>query len=115
MTTSLASADIGTVRASASADYLAEQSIRARPFEDVRSALQALRTGKLDAVVYDLPLLAWLLEEEPGGALRLLPHTLTRQDYAFALPTGSALRERLNVEMLEQISTPEWRSSVQGY
>ncbi len=111
----LARARVGTVTGSASADYLKRQSIAAKGYPELQPALDALRGEALDAVVYDLPLLAWRLERDPDSGLRLLPHTLTRQDYAFALPAGSALRERLNREILAFTSRSEWRRAVESY
>ncbi len=111
----LDTARVGTVTGSSSADYLRARGTKGRAFADLQAALDALRKGDLDAVVYDLPLLAWWLEQDPDSGLRLLPHTLTRQDYAFALPAGSELRERLNREILTLTSTPQWRQSVADY
>ena len=111
----LARARTGTVINSASAEYLATRDVSPRGYRDLPAALAALREGELDAVVYDVALLAWHLEQAPDSGLRLLPHTLTRQEYAFALPAGSTLREPLNREILRHVATPGWRESVKGY
>ncbi len=78
-------------------------------------ALADLDAGKVDAVVYDAPLLKWKIRQRYQGRLRVLPFILERQDYAFALPTGSPLREPINTSLLQRINAPDWKDRLNKY
>ena len=45
----------------------------------------------------------------------MLPQTFDRQDYGFALPQGSALREPINRALLAIIAEPEWNQTLTRY
>ena len=62
----------------------------------VSSACAAIDAQEIDALVYDDPTLRALVETEYRTGIDVLPRTFRRQDYAFALPTGSLLREPIN-------------------
>jgi hypothetical protein len=49
------------------------------------------------------------------NGIDVLPELLERQDYGFALPSGSSLREPINRELLAKIRDPGWRSQVQRF
>jgi ABC-type amino acid transport substrate-binding protein len=104
-----------TVAGSTSASFLTEKLIRHRTVVDADAALETLADGQADAVVYDAPILRYLVQEQHVGRLRVLPILLTRQDYGIALPRQTARREALNVHILEIIHTPEWERMVEGY
>jgi len=87
---------VGTITASTSEFYLRDMKLDFRGFTDLAVGLAAIEAGQLDAFVFDRPLLASEVAEAHKGALELLPRTFHRQDYAFALPTGSPLREPIN-------------------
>jgi len=60
--------------------------------------------GELDAMVYDAPVLRYLVSNELNGTLQVLPKTFERQYYAIGLPQGSELRERINRVLAQRIS-----------
>ena len=80
----------------------------------LKHALAMLADGKADAVVYDAPLLRWQIHRNFSG-LRVLPLRLERQDYAFALPNGSPLREPLDTSLLQRINAPDWPQRLKKY
>jgi ABC-type amino acid transport substrate-binding protein len=104
-----------TTRGSTSASFLTEKLIRHRTTEDAAEALEELAAGRADAVVYDVPILRYLVREHHPGEIRVLPYLLTRQDYGIALPEGTVLREELNRRILRIIRSPEWERMVEGY
>lgn len=104
----LPEARVATVRGSTSAAWLEERGIGFRAWDTPEEAVAALESGEVEAVVYDRPILQWLVAERASG-LRILPETLERQDYGIALPTGSAMREDLNRAILRVIGSPSWR------
>jgi ABC-type amino acid transport substrate-binding protein len=106
---------VGTLADSTSETYLARQGVASRTYEDIRSALTALEDGRLDAVVYDAPLLAYVLNEEMEGDVSMLPHRFDNQNYALGLRGGSPLRESVNRVLLEKVATPEWDERLIRY
>lgn len=106
---------VATVASSTSAKYLSSRHIVFRQYVDVRTALDALKAGKVDAVVYDAPILRHEAYRHFPGEVFVLSVTFQRQDYAFALPTDSPIRERLNQIVLRQIGTPQWKHTLADY
>jgi ABC-type amino acid transport substrate-binding protein len=68
----LVKARVGTVAASSSEEYLRGERVPTSAFEDLAGALAGLAAGELDAVVYDLPLLAYQLEQHPEWRITML-------------------------------------------
>ena len=111
----LGSVRVVTVEGSTSAAYLGAQGHSYRPVEDLGQALRQLAEGRADAVVYDAPILRYQTIQEFDEALMVLPNTFERQDYGFALPSGSRLRELLNRELLDHLHDQEWRATLSRY
>lgn len=111
----LAGIRIGTMAGTTSAQWLAGAHLDSREMPDLDAALRALAAGESDAVVYDAPILQWTINQRYRNRLEVLPFTLERQDYAYALPTGSPLREPLNASLLERVNSPDWRIRVSHY
>jgi polar amino acid transport system substrate-binding protein len=88
--------DVGTVTASTSEAFLRDARMNYRSYADADGGLTAIVRGEIEALVYDEPTLAALITGTYADHVVLLPHTFQRQDYAFALPTGSPLREPIN-------------------
>lgn len=100
---------VGTVEASSSEAYLRDARRNFRGFPDVEAGLAAIVRGEIDAVVFDQPTLALLVAGEFSEHLELLPGTFQRQDYAFALPTGSSLREPINRILARRVADLQQR------
>lgn len=108
-------ARIASVPGSTSSDWLAAHHDAFTPADSLPAALALLAAGKVDAVVYDKPLLQWQIHRDDSTHLRVLPFTLERQDYAFALPAGSALREPINEGVLTHVNAPDWQAVLERY
>jgi polar amino acid transport system substrate-binding protein len=106
---------VGSVPQSTSADYLNGRQLPFTAYQTADEALDALARGEVDAVVYDAPILRYDVRQRFGGVLRVLPTVFARQYYAFALPTGSAMREPINRVLLARIAMPEWQGLLQRY
>ncbi|MGE3172118.1 MAG: transporter substrate-binding domain-containing protein [Planctomycetota bacterium] len=113
---------IASVPESSSAEWLREHGLPFTPAETAAAAMQRLADGSVDAVVYDAPLLRYLVRQGAGGTgsdrkgkAVVLPDLVRRESYAFAVPTGSPLRERINRRVLEALATPDWQRRVTSY
>lgn len=111
----LASMKVATLPDSTSEAWLRGRNLAFTPARDLEQALQQLSSGKVDAVVYDAPLLRWTINQHHRGRLQVLPITLERQDYAFALPTSSLLREPLDTAVLRRINAADWPERLSRY
>ena len=110
----LKDASVGSIDGSAADAWLDENGIGFENFPSIEAGLNAVAAGKIDAFVYDRPLLRYLLHRNYRGKLRLLPGAFGRQDYAFALPQGDPRREAINVSLLRRIDSPEWTRVVRA-
>lgn len=111
----LAGTRILSLPGTTSAQWLDEEQFDYTDAANLDEALAGLAAGRTDAVVFDAPLLQWTIKQGYRNRLEVLPLTLERQDYAFALPTGSPLRKPLNESLLAQIGAPGWRGRVSLY
>ena len=106
---------VGSVAESTSTDYLDERQLPLELFPTVGDALRALQNERIDAVVYDAPMLRYGVRQGFSADLSVLPGNFERQYYGVALPAGSALREPVNRALLNHIETPAWQRLLQGY
>ena len=106
---------VATVTSSTSADYLRQRRIFFRTYDTPRSAIEAVDAGKADAVVYDAALLKYSASEEFANRIDVLPISFNVQEYAIALPPNSALRKRLNEELLRYRESDAWDELVYRY
>lgn len=81
--------------------------IHAIRHERLKSALAALHSGDVDAVVHDAPLLIGEFRSPEASSLKLLDFRFRRHDYAFAVPTGSPLGESINRALPERLRRPD--------
>lgn len=106
---------VATVTDSVSSEYMRGHGIHYAGTKNLQASLDMLAKGKVDAVVYDAPLLKYLANQEYPKRTRVLPGTFDRQDYAIALPEGSKLREPVNRALLEIINSDEWQAVINKY
>ncbi len=106
---------VGAVAGTASLDYLTKRGIRFRAYATPKEGLNALKAGKLDAFVYDRPLLAWYANQEFDNSVDVLDVTFDKQSYAIALPNDSPLRVQINLVLLPLIRSQWWEDMNTKY
>ncbi len=111
----LQSVRVGVVRDTASLDYLTRRGIGFHTYNTANDGLTALQAGKLDAFVYDRPLLAWTIRRGFADTLDILDVTFDRQNYAIAVPNGSALRQSINLMLLPLLNSQWWEELNKQY
>lgn len=100
---------VASIPGSTSGQYLQRHGVGFVRFGGPQDAVGAVAAGRADAAVYDAPILRYLVKTSYQGRLQVLPQTFHRQDYAFALPAHSPLREAVNRAVLHELGTPWWR------
>ena len=108
-------ARVGAIAGTETTEYLGREHISYQVFANAEEALLALHTSKIDALVYDRPLLLYLVNERFRGSLRVLDATFDPQTYAIALPLGSELRTPINLALLDAIRSDWWRETLSEY
>jgi len=108
-------ARVGTVNTTTSSAYLDDNGVPYINFDTAADAVLALGDGDIDAVVYDAPILKWLVQNNPKAELRVLPATFERQDYGIAMRTDSGFRERVSRAVLQRIGDSAWDKMLQRY
>ena len=115
----LAKVKVGTMEATTSAEYLQEQGLNSRTFNDRQKLFAALDAGRLDAVVSDGAVLKYLIKKAQAEgryeSLSVLPFVFEKQNYAFALPDHSPYVEKLNQALLSVRESPVWRKELVKY
>jgi len=106
---------VGTVKASSSAEYLQKNRINYRAYPTLREAMQGLKAGEFDALVFDYPLLAYMAKHEMAGEVTVLEGTFKKQNYAFGLPMNSDLRLPINRILLEKTADSLWQDILYTY
>ena len=91
---------IGTVGGSTAAIYLEEVGIGYTSVEQIDAAYELLESDRLDAIVYDAPVLLYYAVNEGKGKVQVVGPIFNRETYGIALPTGSDFRESINNELL---------------
>ena len=106
---------VGTIANTTSETYLNQIRISAISYSSTQEALAALREGKIQALVYDAPILRYFIQQNYSGSLQVLPNRLLRQDYGIALQSNSPLREQINVVLLQKIREKSWQDQIFRY
>nr|NQU92864.1 transporter substrate-binding domain-containing protein [Bacteroidota bacterium] len=106
---------VGTVNSSSSAEYLLDRSIRFKGYETLDEALAALNRSELAAVVYDEPLLAYLIPfKKYDEDIELIPNGVNSVYFSFAGYDYMFLN-RLNPVLIELIESNIWKLKLEKY
>lgn len=109
---------VGTVRNSGAADYLQSHFFRNVSFYDnVLPGLNALETHKIDAFLYDAPILKYRINETPQlSHLEVLPIYFNQQFYAFGLPRDRLeLKEKISRLIIKELEHSEWQTVLEEF
>lgn len=111
----LSKVSVATIKNSTSDHYLKSRQIEGQYYPTIMESLQALKEGKIEAVVYDDPLLRYLIKENFKDSLQVDDHLFDLQHYGIAFPENSLLREPVNRIMLDIIQSEEWQQILNKY
>jgi polar amino acid transport system substrate-binding protein len=105
---------IGAVEQSSGAMFLQANHIAFTKFR-FSDLLTALKAKKVQAIVYDEPILRYVIRNQAPGELTVLSLRLDTELYGFALREGSSLREPINRVLLQKVHAPAWTALVTKY
>jgi len=92
---------VGTLPASTAAAFLDQNGIGIIKNTELAGLYEGLETGRLDAVFFDSPILAYYAQTEGAGKVQLTERVFKRENYGMALPEGSPLREQIDRGLLK--------------
>ncbi len=111
----LSTVRVGAIAGTSTEDALTHQQIAYRKFATLQEGLDAVRGRKLDAFVYDKPLLAWEVRQRYSSSIEIVEATFDPQEYAFVLPRNSPLRNALDVAILNAVHSAWWEQTIFRY
>lgn len=92
---------VGTVAQSTAAGFLRQRGIRFVAYGTPDEMLRAFDEERLDALVFDAPILAFHLSHGGSYDAHLIHPIFQKEDYGIALPQDSALVEQINQALLQ--------------
>jgi polar amino acid transport system substrate-binding protein len=95
--------------------YLQENEISFQAYKAPLEGLRHVGAGKIDAFIYDAPILRYLIKQKVKGRVDVVPRTFLRQGYGLAMPERSPLREPINRVLLQKIGEPAWQDIPHRY
>ncbi|MEL7008809.1 MAG: transporter substrate-binding domain-containing protein [Cyanobacteria bacterium J06588_4] len=96
---------VATIAGSTAAAYLADRPMKRIEYEVVEEAFASLEDSKVDAVVYDSPVLQNYAAKDGVGKVKVVGSTFERQSYGIALKTNSPYREEINQAILSIVES----------
>jgi polar amino acid transport system substrate-binding protein len=97
----LSGAKVVTVTGSSAAGYLTAHAISFTGVPTIDDAYRQLETGRIDAIVFDAPVLQNHVKLTGSANETLVGGVFARENYGIALPAGSVLRKKINETLLD--------------
>ena len=92
---------VATVKDSTAAHHLHDIGVSTQDYANVDEAIATLQADKVDAVVYDAPMLLYFVGHGGDGKYRMAGDMFEEQNYSIAYKNGSPLRKEINAALLE--------------
>ena len=111
----LRSVGVGTVRSSSSAEFLKDRRIKYIGYETLDEALKALDRKELEAVIYDEPLLTFMIDVyNYNDAIEMIPNGINSVYFSLAAKDFVYLN-KLNPILIELIESNVWKLKLEKY
>jgi ABC-type amino acid transport substrate-binding protein len=98
--TDLTGKQVSTIKGSTAADYLKNRPLGILELDKIEDMFQALKEKKVNAVVYDSPVLLYYANTEGAGKVKVVGSVFQKQSYGIALKRDSPYREVINKALL---------------
>ncbi len=106
---------VGTVKNSSTVEFLHDKHIKFNEYDSLEDALDALNDEKLMAVVYDQPLLQYMIDlKDLRDNIDVMPSGMCPVYYAFASKDINLLRQ-LDPMLIRSIESEEWNAILSKY
>lgn len=91
---------VGTIEGSTAAGFLDRREIDFRGYDGLAPLLEDFETGKIEAVVFDAPILSYYANHDGMDLASMAGSVFLRENYGMIFPTGSPLVEEVNQALL---------------
>lgn len=91
---------VATVAGTTSAKYLDDKGIEATGLPAIDDCFSALKDGRVDAVVFDSPVLLYYVAHDGADVAQLAGEVFQAEDYGLAFAQGSPLRQAVDESLL---------------
>lgn len=107
---------VGTLAGSSSDEFLTQRGINYLTITDIEEGLEKLKTGEINALVYDQPVLSYAIHTSNSeGMIDILPYKFDTEYYSYALPEGSELVDMIDPLLIAEIESLGWQRILSGY
>jgi ABC-type amino acid transport substrate-binding protein len=106
---------VGTVNPSAGSRYLSKREIAFTGYPNAEAAMDGLAKGEVQALVYEAPILQYLVTTKYPGKVKVLDGTFENHGYGFGLRLNSPLRKPVNQTLLSIANSEEFRQTMDKY
>jgi len=105
--------DIGVIENTSSSKLLDNMSIINTKYKTLELAEKDLTTNKIDAIIYDYPILNHYIQDKRSLSLNKIDFNV--ESYGFLFKQGSPLREEVNFRLIDFISCSKWHKIQKLY
>ncbi len=91
---------VATIDGSTASGFLDRRDIDFAAYEDLQTMLWDFEEGKIDAIVFDAPILSYYATHQGSDTASLAGSVFLRENYGIVFPTGSPLVEDVNQALL---------------
>jgi len=106
---------VGTVKNSSTSEFLSDRRIKHYNYETLEDAVDALNERKIEAVIYDSPLLSYYINMK---GLRqdadIIPSGVNSVYFSFS-STNDSLLDAINPSLIGVIESPGWKKLLSNY
>lgn len=92
---------VATIKGSNTCDWLKKRNIKVVEMEDITECIGKLQKHKVDAVVYDAPILQYELSKYNSDKINLVGPIFNRQYYAFPINENTDMLKKINQTILK--------------
>ncbi len=109
-------ASVGTVAGSNSAQILLQKNIKFKKCKNIKEAMRLLENQELEAVLYDEPILTYLVNKKDlSEQIIITPIHDHSQYFSFSFPHGHQLTDTINYLLLNELESVRWKAIINQY
>ena len=99
---------VATKKSTVAVDELLRLGAKIETYSDIKKCFAELEKGKVDAVVFDEPVIKNYVKNQKTDNLAIVGDVFDKQTYGFAFPHNSKIREAVNMELLGLFESGEY-------
>ncbi len=108
--------DVITVKSSSAQELLDQYQISSKKVVNVAEGIEALLQDEASTLVYDKPILNYLIEEKQlKDELVVLEKSLKKDYYSYSFPLDSPLLDKIDPVLIGSLKSMEWLNLIKDY